>query len=215
MSTTEGIQSAVVLLSGGVDSSVVLALAKIKHRIVYPLVFDYGQKHSKEIKSAFAIANHFGIEPILVQLSIPIKSRLLKQSPEDISSKENYVPFRNTIFLSIALACAETYHAETVYYGANDLDVEDYPDCRPIYIEAMNDVVYIHNQRMKIIAPLMGLSKGQIISIGEQKKIPWHLTWSCHRGEEKSCGRCPGCVNRLRGFTEAQIADPLEYDLLV
>lgn len=215
MSTTKSVQSKiVVLLSGGVDSAVCLALAKETEKEVHILIFDYGQKHSKEITSAFAIANYFDINPTLVKLSVPFVSNLLKKSKEEIRPNENYVPFRNTMFLSIALGYAEANNCDTIYYGANDLDVENYPDCRQVYIDAMNDIAMLHNSGIRIEAPLMGLKKGEIIRLGEGHKIPWHLTWSCHKGNEKSCGRCPACVNRLRGFTELQIADPLEYDLL-
>ncbi len=215
MPATNGLSdSIVVLLSGGMDSAVCLALALDETTKVFPLIFDYGQVHSKEIDSAIDLCEHYHLTPQIIKIILPSISPLLKQSKMKIDPKVNYVPFRNTIFLSIASGYAESIKANKIYYGANDLDSPDYPDCRPIYIEAMNDVLAIHDSDIRIEGPLMSMKKGQILSLGFGRCVPFEKTWSCHRGLEKSCGKCPGCTNRLRGFNEVGKADPLEYDLL-
>lgn len=215
MSATESLPNKiVVLLSGGLDSALCLKLAKEETRYVNALIFNYQQKHVKEVTSAIALCKFYNIDYEVVDLDLPLKSSLMKSSSESVMKRVNYVPFRNTIFLSIASGYAESIGANMIYYGANEVDSPDYPDCRPIYIDAMNDILLLHSSNIRIDAPLMGMQKGQIVSMAFGRNIPFELTWSCHRGGEKSCGRCPGCLNRLRGFNEAMKPDPLEYSLV-
>ncbi|MDB9452701.1 7-cyano-7-deazaguanine synthase QueC [Dolichospermum circinale] len=221
---------AVILLSGGLDSSTVLYQAKADGCQCYTISFDYQQRHRKELNSALTLANTAGvIEHQVVnfdlrqwggsaltddKINLP-QQRSLAEMADNIPV--TYVPARNTIFLSFALGYAEAIAAERVYIGVNALDYSGYPDCRPDYIQAIQEVFRLgtkqgrSGQPIKIIAPLIDLKKTEIIQLGNQLGVPWHLTWSCYAGNDIACGVCDSCQLRLAAFAELGLKDPLPY----
>ena len=221
---------AVILLSGGLDSSTVLYKAKADGCECYAISFDYQQRHRKELNSALMIAKAAGVIQHQVvnfdlgqwggsaltdqKIDLP-KGRSLAEMADNIPV--TYVPARNTIFLSFALSYAEAIAAERVYIGVNILDYSGYPDCRPDYIEAMQEVFRLgtkqgrEGEAMKIIAPLIDLKKTEIIQLGNQLGVPWDLTWSCYAGGESACGVCDSCQLRLAAFAELGLKDPIDY----
>lgn len=221
---------AVILLSGGLDSSTVLYQALADGCECYSISFDYQQRHRKELHSAVAIATRAGVVQhqvvnfdlrqwggsALTDNSIEIPSeRSLDQMSQNIPV--TYVPARNTIFLSFALAYAETLAAERIYIGVNALDYSGYPDCRPDYIQAMQEVFRLgtklgrEGQPITIITPLINLKKTEIIKLGNKLGVPWELTWSCYTGDEVACGVCDACRLRLFAFAELGLVDPVAY----
>ncbi|MDO9538130.1 MAG: 7-cyano-7-deazaguanine synthase QueC [Thermoplasmata archaeon] len=225
-----GIQRAVVLLSGGLDSATCLALAS-KDYEVHALTFDYGSKHSREIDAAKAIAAHFDAKShrilkvdlaviggsSLTEDTIPIKKA---GSVDEIGQTipNTYVPARNMTFLSLGMALAEVVGASKLFIGANSVDYSGYPDCRSEFIEAFQRAAElgtktgVKGQPIKIETPLLKLSKAQIIAKGSELGVPFHLTWTCYKGGEKACGKCEACQLRLAGFREAGIDDPVRYE---
>jgi 7-cyano-7-deazaguanine synthase len=221
---------AVILLSGGLDSSTVLYQAKADGCDCYALSFDYQQRHRRELESARQIADSAGvIEHQVVQFDLTLwgGSALTDNQidlPADRSLAEmssqipvTYVPARNTIFLSFALAYAEAVNASRVYIGVNALDYSGYPDCRPDYIEAMKEVFRLgtkqgrEGEAIAIFTPLIDLKKTDIIQLGNRLGVPWEKTWSCYAGEEKACGVCDSCRLRLAAFEALNLRDPLPY----
>jgi 7-cyano-7-deazaguanine synthase len=210
---------AVILLSGGLDSSTVLYQAAVDGCECYAISFDYQQRHRRELQSAKAIAHSSGvIEHQVVKFDDAIdlpSDRSLDEMSQNIPV--TYVPARNTIFLSFALAYAETIAAERVYIGVNALDYSGYPDCRPDYIQAMQEVFRLGTKQgregepTKIVAPLINLKKTEIIQLGNQLGVPWELTWSCYAGGDVACGVCDSCLLRLAAFAELGLQDPLAY----
>ncbi|BAZ38709.1 exsB protein [Calothrix sp. NIES-4101] len=222
---------AVILLSGGLDSSTVLYQAFADVCDCYAMSFDYQQRHKRELDSAFAIAKQVGvIQHQLVnfdlrqwggsaltdeKLDLPVE-RSLTDMAQNIPI--TYVPARNTIFLSFALAYAETIGAERVYIGVNALDYSGYPDCRPDYMQAMQEVFRLgtkqgrEGEAISIVSPLINLKKTEIIQLGNQLGVPWKLTWSCYAGGEKACGVCDSCRLRLAAFAELGLEDPIDYE---
>lgn len=224
-------RKAVCLLSGGLDSCVTSYVAKNLGYKIYALSFTYGQRHSRELESAKKIAASIPVEKHIIfdiNLSQFGGSTLLDSSKESIPNHPieeigkdippTYVPARNTIFLSIALAYAETIDAETIFIGVNATDYSGYPDCRPEYIKAYQNMANLATKKtveghpIKIETPLISLSKADIIRRGVELEAPFHLTWSCYRGKDKACGRCDSCILRLKGFKEAGIRDPIPYE---
>jgi 7-cyano-7-deazaguanine synthase len=222
---------AVVLLSGGLDSAVTLAKAKEDGYEVYPLTFDYGQRHDKELQSAQKIALHYNVpKHMIFKLDLTqiggsaLTDKTIQvpriQDAKDIGSiiPITYVPARNTIFLSIALGYAESVGANSIYIGANALDYSGYPDCRPEFFEAFQKVSELGTKKgiegnpIKIIYPLIDLTKAEIVKMGRRLDVPLHLTWSCYNGEDKACRKCDSCILRLKGFSEAGYEDPIEYE---
>ncbi len=223
---------AVVLLSGGLDSTTVLAIAQSEGYAVYALSFDYGQRHARELEAARHIAAHSHVKDHLVvsfdmraiggsaltaAIDVP-KNR----SGEQLSSgiPVTYVPARNTIFLSFALAWAEVLGAEDIFIGVNALDYSGYPDCRPEYIQAYETLANLATragvegkQRLQIHAPLMTLTKGEIIRRGLELGVDYGLTHSCYdpTPDGMACGECDSCQLRLKGFAEAGATDPVPY----
>jgi len=225
-------KKAICLLSGGLDSSVTLAIAKSEGYEVYAMTFIYGQTHSKEIEAAKKIAKHFKVREhkiIGLDLSEIAKSSLIsgaeiptgRSAEEIISCKEipsTYVPGRNIIFLSLALAYAESIDADAIFIGANAVDFAGYPDCRPEFFEKFQELINIGTKRgvegnpIKIKTPIINLTKAEIIKKGLSLGVPFELTWSCYLGKEKACGKCDSCILRLKGFKEAGLKDPIEYE---
>jgi 7-cyano-7-deazaguanine synthase len=218
-------KKAVVLLSGGLDSATVLYWALDRGWRPQALIFDYGQRHSREIASAKALCQKTGVPYHVIPVKLPwAGSSLLDRKakipsasdPGKIGAKipSTYVPGRNTLFLSYGLSCAEAVGAEAVMIGANALDYSGYPDCRPDFISAVSKVFKLgtragrQGKPIKVIAPLLKLSKSRIIKLGNRLGVPYKTTWSCYRGGKKPCGTCDSCVLRAKGFREAGIMDP-------
>lgn len=221
---------AVVLLSGGLDSSTVLYQAKADGCECYGISFNYEQRHQRELEAANAIAASVGVkEHQIVHFDLRAwgGSALTDNSlalPETRSLSEmahripiTYVPARNTIFLSFGLAYAEAIQAQRVYLGVNALDYSGYPDCRPDYIEAMQEVFRLgtkqgrEGEAIQIVTPLIQLRKTEIIELGNRLGVPWEKTWSCYAGGEAACGVCDSCRLRLAAFAELGLNDPLPY----
>lgn len=219
---------AIVLLSGGLDSTTTLAIAKSQGFDCYALSFDYGQKQNAELDSAVKIAKQFGaIEHRIMRISLSdIGGSALTDEKIDVPAfKESdeipitYVPARNTVFLSFALAWAEVLQAQNIFIGVNALDYSGYPDCRPEYIEAYEKMANlatkqgVEGQSIKIHTPLISLTKSQIIEKGLSLGIDYALTTSCYQANDKgeACGVCDACAYRKMGFEKANIADPTRY----
>lgn len=221
-------KNAIILFSGGLDSTTCLAIAKSQGFSCYALSFAYGQRHQVEVDRAKEIAHLYGVIEHKV-LTLPLDdirgSSLTDHTiaVPDYDGKgaisNTYVPARNTIFLSLALAWGEVVGAYDIFFGANYLDYSGYPDCRPDYIQAFEKVamlatkVGIEGQHIKIHAPLLYLNKADIIRKGIQLGIDYGKTISCYRADDagRSCGTCDSCTYRKKGFAEANVEDPTRY----
>jgi 7-cyano-7-deazaguanine synthase len=225
-------RNAVVLLSGGLDSATTLAIARADGFEAYALTFRYGQRHGREVDAArrvgraLGVARHvvtdidltvFGGSALTAEVAVP-KDR----SPAEIGAgiPVTYVPARNTIFLSFAVAFAEVLGANDIFLGVNALDYSGYPDCRPEYLQAYQRMADLATkagvegrQRLVIHAPLIALSKVQIIRRGLALGVDYGLTWSCYDPDPAgaACGRCDACQLRLKGFADAGMRDPIPY----
>jgi 7-cyano-7-deazaguanine synthase len=224
-------ERAVVLLSGGLDSTTVLAIAQSEGYLPYALSFRYGQRHVVELEAARRIAAAAGVEHVVAEIDLRIfgGSALTADIavPKGRSDEEmggcipiTYVPARNTIFLSFALAWAETLAASDVFVGVNALDYSGYPDCRPEYIEAFERMANLAtkagvegSQRLRIHAPLMQLTKEGIIRRGLELGVDYAVTQSCYDpdAQGRACGGCDACRLRLRGFAAVGAPDPAAY----
>ena len=223
---------AVVLLSGGLDSSTVLAIARSEGFVAYALSFQYGQRHVAELEAARRIAASAGVAGhVVAELDLRVFGGSALTDDIDVpkgrSDEEvgagipiTYVPARNTIFLSFALAYAETLGASDIFVGVNALDYSGYPDCRPEYIEAFERMANLATkagvegtQRLTIHAPLMQLTKEGIIRRGLELGVDYAATLSCYDpdAQGRACGACDACRLRLRGFAAAGVADPAAY----
>ena len=227
------VQSAVCLVSGGIDSCVTAFIAKNEGYNIYALSFNYGQRHKKEVECAKDVSSVIKAKDhIIFDLDL---HRFGKSSLVDASSDipesynlENigktipstYVPARNTVFLSIALAYAEAIDADAIFIGATAQDYSGYPDCRPEYIKAYQKMADLATKRgvegrsIRIEAPLLYLTKAEIIKRGLELHVPFEKTWSCYQGGRKACGKCDSCLLRLKGFKEAGYRDPIDYKSL-
>ena len=224
-------KKAVCLISGGLDSTVAAAYARSSGYEIYALTIIYGQKHEKEVESAKKIARQLGakehkilrvpLEDIAVSALTSAELNIPKRTRSEEIGQEipvTYVPGRNIIFLSIAAAYAESIGADSIFIGVNAIDYSGYPDCRPEFIEAMQEALRLGMKRgvegrpIKIETPLINMTKAEIVKLGKKLDAPLHLTWSCYRGGDKACGRCDSCILRLKGFMEAGIPDPIEYE---
>ena len=223
---------AIILLSGGLDSTTCLYLAKSKGFSCYGLTFDYGQRHRHELRAAQQIAQSAKVKKHLIlncdlgaiggsaltdNLAVP-KGRTLEQMTAEIPS--TYVPARNTIFLSYALAWAETLNCFDIFVGVNVLDYSGYPDCRPEFVEAFERMANLATRattlgeaKVRIHAPLMQLNKAEIIRLGSTLKVDYGATHSCYDPTEEgqACGQCDACLLRTRGFRDAGLTDPTIY----
>jgi 7-cyano-7-deazaguanine synthase len=218
-------RGSVVLLSGGMDSATCLAIATRRHPPVHALTVLYGQRHAREVRSARALARYFKVaRHTVLRLPLgPLLSSALTDSGRPIPNRPRpgiripptYVPARNTILLAVALGYAESHHVGTIYLGANAIDYSGYPDCRPEFLHAFERLARLatkagveRGERVGIEAPLLRLSKAEIVRLGERLSVPWGLTWSCYAGGRRPCGRCDACRLRHKGFSTAGVADP-------
>lgn len=217
-------RSAIVLLSGGLDSATTLFYALKQGYQVHALIFDYGQRHDKEIKCAVAVTKAARCPYEVVKISLPWKGSALldknmkvphqrKLDAKDIPN--TYVPARNIIFLSFAASYAEAVGAQKIFIGANAIDYSGYPDCRPDFFVAYSKVLEkglktgVEGHKIKVETPLIRLSKTAIIRLGIKLKVPYGLTWSCYEGGRRPCGECDSCRLRAKGFMDAGLKDPL------
>jgi 7-cyano-7-deazaguanine synthase len=222
-----GDRHAVVLLSGGLDSATLLAMARADGFVCHTLAFDYGQRHRAELDAAARISAALGaIEHKVVTLDLrTIGGSALTDDaiavPEQRSSgiPVTYVPARNTVFLSIALGWAEVLSAEAIFIGVNAIDYSGYPDCRPAFIEAFQALTMVatragvEGRGVRIETPLIRLSKAEIIRAGSVLGVDYSQTVSCYQADAsgRACGRCDSCVLRREGFLAAGVADPTRY----
>ena len=216
---------ALVILSGGLDSTVCIALATRDHDDVLALTFDYGQRHRVELERAAAVSAHYGCDQLLVALdasrwggsaltdpAIDVPDAGPGAPEESIPS--TYVPARNLVFLSVAMGVAEARGVDVVYLGVNALDYSGYPDCRPEFVRSFEATAALALKRgiegdpVAISTPLIDLGKADIVRLGVALDAPLHLTWSCYRGGPVPCRRCDACALRAKGFAEAGIDDP-------
>ncbi len=224
-------KKAVVLLSGGLDSSTTLAIARSEGYELYALSFRYGQRHAREVEAAAGVAlatgvkrhvildidlRSFGASALTDNIEVP-KGRDVSEISKDIPV--TYVPARNTIFLSFALAFAESIHARDIFIGVNAIDFSGYPDCRPEFVAAFERLANlatkagVEGQSFTIHAPLISMAKSRIIKTGMSLGVDYSLTTTCYdpSKEGKACGSCEACLLRLQGFHEAGLKDPVEY----
>ncbi len=222
---------AVVLLSGGLDSSTVLAIAAERGYELYALSFRYGQRHARELEAAQAMGRHFGVRDHKVcdidlrlfggsaltsdEIAVPLDR---DEQAMGAGIPSTYVPGRNLIFLSFATAYAEVVGADDIFLGINAIDYSGYPDCRPEFLEAFARTANLatkagteDGRTLRFHAPLIYMTKADIVSEGTRLGVPWEQTWSCYLGGEKACGKCDSCQLRLKGFAEAGLRDPLPY----
>ena len=224
---------ALVLSSGGVDSTTCLGLAISKYGAenVTALAITYGQKHDKEVQAARAVAAHYGVELIELDLSLIFRydttcslltgsdTEIPKESYADQLKKTDgkpvstYVPFRNGLFLSSAASIALSKGCEVIYYGAHSDDAAGnaYPDCSDAFNKAMNDAIFIGSgNQLRIEAPFVKLTKADVVKMGLELGVPYELTWSCYEGGESPCGVCGTCRDRAAAFAENGVADPAQ-----
>jgi len=224
--------NAVILLSGGVDSATAAAIAKQQGFDLHALSFRYGQRHERELASAQQVAAFLQAKAHQI-LSFDLRAIGGSALTDDIAVPKGrseaemgkgipvtYVPARNTIFLSFALALAERIEAQDIFFGANQLDYSGYPDCREEYIQAFERMADLATKagvegksRLTIHTPLLKMSKAAIIKTGLALGLDYALTWSCYdpRSDDRACGRCDSCQLRLKGFAEAGTMDPISY----
>lgn len=222
---------AIVLVSGGLDSATCLAIAKEEDFVLHALSFDYGQRHRIELEAARRVAERAGVieHPVLTldlrafggsALTADIAVPAARDDETQGAIPVTYVPARNTVFLSLALAFAEARGAFDIYIGANAVDYSGYPDCRPAFIQAFESLANLATKagvegagRFSIHAPLLHMSKAEIIRTGVRLGVEYALTHSCYdpTPEGLACGRCESCHLRHRGFVEAGVPDPTRY----
>lgn len=222
---TPGKQLAVVLLSGGMDSAVTAAIARQSYRLAM-LHVSYGQRgEDRELRAFREISEFYRSEERMITRVNPLKqighSSLTDERVEvETANLErkgiplSYVPFRNAHFLSIAVSWGEVLGAHKIFIGAVEEDSSGYPDCREAYYEAWQKVIELGTKpetRLKLVTPLIHMRKSAIVGRGLELGAPFHLTWSCYRGEETACGTCDSCALRLRAFQEAGVEDPIGY----
>lgn len=220
------VSSAIVLVSGGMDSCVTAAIARAENQDLAFLHISYGQRTEARERKAFNdIADHYGIERRM-DVSIEYLAKIggssltdvsMEVTDADLGSREvptSYVPFRNANMLSIAVSWAEVIGAGSIYIGAVAEDSSGYPDCRPEFYAAFQQTINAGTKpdtQIEIQTPIIDLSKAEIVSKGMDLGAPLHLTWSCYRAERLACGTCDSCALRLRGFLQAGVTDPIAY----
>jgi 7-cyano-7-deazaguanine synthase len=223
-------ERAVVLLSGGLDSTTCLALAVRAGRVVHPISFAYGQLHAAELGAATQVARHYGIPADrhrIVDLARSVTGSALTGQGEVPLDRDagaiggdipvTYVPARNLVFLAFAVSYAEAVGASEVHIGVNALDYSGYPDCRPEFIRAFAEAARLgtkaggEGRPIQVRTPLVDLSKAEIVRLGADVRVPFQLTHSCYLGQRPACGRCDACRLRIEGFRAAGLRDPLPY----
>lgn len=209
---------AVVLLSGGMDSTTLLYFAKKVHDHVYALIINYNQRHKKEIDHAIEIAKKTNTPYFVLNLEMPkysgsplVDSNIMIPDQDEKKQKLTVVPLRNTYFLLHSCGFAIQKQADDIYIGAVQDDYNAYLDCRPEYFKSFQNMLEIQNIHLNIRFPFVKMKKEKIISLGEQLNVPWHLTWTCYQGNDKACGKCDACKERLNAFKFNKIQDPIEY----
>lgn len=218
---------AVVLLSGGLDSTTCLAIARRDGYDCYAMTFDYGQRHESELAAAQRVVDHLGASDLkTIQINMgDIGGSALTDKTIDVPVSPTqgipvtYVPARNTVFLSLALGWAEVLDADAIYIGVNAVDYSGYPDCRPAFIDAFENLANLATKRgvegrpIQIKAPLLQLSKSDIIQKGSQLGVDYSLTVSCYQADQqgRACGQCDSCRLRKQGFEQAGVQDPTRY----
>ena len=238
MKTEVTSKKAVVILSGGLDSTTCMGMAKAEGYELYPITFDYGQRHRIELEHAKQVAAHYGVSgrhkvikldflrdfggSALTDDAIEVPNVVQPTEHASAGATESdipvtYVPGRNLLFLSIATSYAEVTGAEAIYIGVNALDYSGYPDCRPEFIGKVEEVIAlatkvgVEGKAIEIKTPLIDLTKADIIREGMRLEVPYHLTTSCYNGQAEACGQCDSCRLRLKGFEEAGSQDPIKY----
>ena len=216
-------KKAVILLSGGLDSTTTLYHALARGFKCYCLIFDYGQRHNKEILGAEGIAKKAGCAFEIVKISLPWKGSALLDKKIAMPERRRldlknipvtYVPARNIIFLSFAASFAEVVGAQKIFIGANAVDYSGYPDCRPEFFKAHSKVLDlglktgVEGRRIVIETPLVHKTKAQIVKLALRLKVPLELTWSCYQGGAAPCGVCDSCRLRQKGFEQVKAKDP-------
>lgn len=223
-------KKAVILLSGGLDSTTCMGVAHKEGYELHAISFRYGQRHTTELESAVAVAQFYGVPTanhLIVDLGRTIRGSALtgdadvplQRSTEEMGSDipVTYVPSRNIIFLAHAASYAEAVGAEAIYIGVNALDYSGYPDCRPEFVATFQQVLNVgtkpgvEGHPVKVQTPLLDLSKARISRLGVELAAPLHLSYSCYAGTRPSCGKCDACLLRLKGFHEAGLVDPIPY----
>ena len=225
---------ALVLFSGGLDSTTALALAISKYgkENVVALSVSYGQKHIKEIEASNKIAAYYDVEHIFLDLAkifeysncsllsqnsdiaIP-EGEYAKQLQEQNGALSTYVPFRNGLFLSSAASIALSKNCDIIYYGAHADDAagEAYPDCSVEFTKAINEAIYLGSgKKVSVVGPFVNMHKADIVKLGLRLGVPYELTWSCYEGHDKACGKCGTCIDRIKAFIANGVKDPIEYE---
>lgn len=214
-------QPAVVILSGGMDSTTLLYDVIRKHSSIYAISFNYDQKHKKELSMAKATCEVLGVPHKICNLQVlneVAPSALTRDDwevPEghyaEESMKQTVVPNRNMVMLSIAISYAISLNAPTVYYGAHSGDHDIYPDCRPEFVEAMSKAALLADWfQVSLQAPYLNMTKGDIAALGKELVVDYSLTWTCYKGQATPCGKCGACVERREAFAFAGAHDPWE-----
>ncbi len=220
-------KKAVILLSGGLDSATVVAMARAQGYACYTMSFDYGQRHRAELQAAERVAKQLGVvEHKVIGLNLNgIGGSALTDASIDVPEAPGegipvtYVPARNTVFLSLALGWAEVLEARDIFIGVNAVDYSGYPDCRPEFVSAFERMANlatkagVEGQGFRIQAPLQNLSKAQIVQEGSRLGVDYAMTVSCYQADEdgRACGKCDSCRLRSAGFVEAGLTDPTRY----
>mgnify|MGYP000141467933 FL=1 len=213
----------VVIYSGGMDSFTVLNRALKDGKEVFALTFDYGQRHVKEIECASSVCKSLNVKHKVIDISAINQLLAGSSLTDDIeipeghyeaeSMKSTVVPNRNMILLSLAVGYAVSVGAEQVYYGAHSGDHAIYPDCRPEFVQKMNDVCMIANyESVEIFSPYLEVSKTDILTDGIKMGLDYSQTWTCYNGRDKACGKCGACQERLEAFRDNNVVDPLAYE---
>ena len=213
-------RKAVVIFSGGPDSTTLLYLTIKRGYRAYPITFDYGQIAKREIEAAKKIADGLGLDLKIVDLRILKDTYLGTTSLVDDRlpitkefSKDLVVPFRNGVMLSFAVAYAQSIGANYIFYGAQGSDEPYYPDCRPPFVRAFQKAARLGtDSKITIKAPLTKMKKSEVLRLGKELGVPFEITWSCYRGGDRHCGICEACLNRRKAFWEAGIPDPTVYE---